>query len=350
MEWIAEIDTLIFSGGGVRGIVFVGALEELQQQYPGVLSQLKHVAGTSIGAIMALLLACRIELPRIKSLFCSSLWNDLYQEIDLSGLFFHLGMLDSMKTIWPSVVQFLRSPEETFAELKQRTGVNLLVCVTNVDTKRYEYHSAELTPLYEVAKSVVASCALPVIFSPVVIHKRRYVDGGVLNNTPVSDFLHLRRTLILRIVNASPLVGGNGSASANTLEHSHPRILDHLSDIMYAMADFIEDEQMKQIPSEFRNHVLTFSFDRSSGSPTSFTFSLSERQRNEICETGRQTMRTFLKSPNIIVAEILTSFIMNYATVAKVIPSPVQPLVPSEPEPDDGIIMVVGCGEQPQLP
>lgn len=46
MEWIAEIDTLIFSGGGVRGIVFVGALEELQQQYPGVLSQLKHVAGT----------------------------------------------------------------------------------------------------------------------------------------------------------------------------------------------------------------------------------------------------------------------------------------------------------------
>jgi len=205
MEWISEIDTLIFSGGGVRGIVFVGALEELQQQHPGALAQLKHAAGTSIGAIMALLLACRIELPRIKSLFCSSLWNDLYQEIDLSGLFFHLGMLDSMKTIWPSVVQFLASPDETFAELKQRTGINLLVCVTNVDTKRYEYHSAELTPLYEVAKSVVASCALPVIFSPVVIHNKRYVDGGVLNNTPVSDFLHLRRTLILRIVNANPV-------------------------------------------------------------------------------------------------------------------------------------------------
>jgi len=81
---------------------------------------------------------------------------------------------------------------------------------------------------------------------------------------------------------------------------------------MYAMADFIEDEQMKQIPSEFRNHVLTFSFDRNQ--TTSFTFSLSERQRNEICETGRRTMQSFLKSPNIIVAEILTSFIMNYAS------------------------------------
>jgi len=313
MEWVNEIDSLIFSGGGVRGIVFVGALEELQQQYPAVLKQLKNVSGTSIGAILALLLACRIELSRIKMLFCSSLWNALYQEIDLSGLFYHLGMLDSMKAIWPSVVQFLAHPEETFAELKHRTGINLLVCVTNVDTKRYEYHSAELTPLYSVAKSVVASCALPVIFSPVVIHNRRYVDGGVLNNTPVSDFLHLRKTLILRIVNAHPIggggngnnSGGGGSGTTST------RIVDHLSDLLYAMADFIEDEQMKQIPSEFRNHIVPFSFDRQE--LTSYNFSLTERQRHEICETGRKTMHTFLKSPHIIVAEILTSFIMNYA-------------------------------------
>lgn len=52
---IRRIKYLTFQGGGMKGIGFVGALEELEAS--GVLPQIEEVAGTSVGSIVALLVA-----------------------------------------------------------------------------------------------------------------------------------------------------------------------------------------------------------------------------------------------------------------------------------------------------
>ena len=44
---------LVFEGGGVKGIAYVGALEVLDQE--GILKDIKRVAGTSAGAMVAVL-------------------------------------------------------------------------------------------------------------------------------------------------------------------------------------------------------------------------------------------------------------------------------------------------------
>ena len=41
---------LVFEGGGVKGIAYVGALEVLDQE--GILKDIKRVAGTSAGAMV----------------------------------------------------------------------------------------------------------------------------------------------------------------------------------------------------------------------------------------------------------------------------------------------------------
>jgi NTE family protein len=46
---------LVFEGGGVKGIAYVGAMEVLQRK--GVLSGIERVGGTSAGAINATLCA-----------------------------------------------------------------------------------------------------------------------------------------------------------------------------------------------------------------------------------------------------------------------------------------------------
>ncbi len=46
---------LVFEGGGVKGIAYGGALSELESR--NILSHIKRVAGTSAGAITAILLA-----------------------------------------------------------------------------------------------------------------------------------------------------------------------------------------------------------------------------------------------------------------------------------------------------
>ena len=44
---------LVFEGGGVKGIAYVGALEVLDKE--GILKNIKRVAGTSAGAMVAVL-------------------------------------------------------------------------------------------------------------------------------------------------------------------------------------------------------------------------------------------------------------------------------------------------------
>ena len=50
-----QFRNLVFEGGGVKGIAYVGAWEVLQKK--GILKDIKRVGGTSAGAINALLLA-----------------------------------------------------------------------------------------------------------------------------------------------------------------------------------------------------------------------------------------------------------------------------------------------------
>lgn len=44
---------LVFEGGGVKGIAYVGALEKLDEE--GILKDIERVAGTSAGAMLAVL-------------------------------------------------------------------------------------------------------------------------------------------------------------------------------------------------------------------------------------------------------------------------------------------------------
>lgn len=48
---------LVFEGGGVKGIAYAGALEILDKE--GILQNIERVAGTSAGAMMAVLVGLR---------------------------------------------------------------------------------------------------------------------------------------------------------------------------------------------------------------------------------------------------------------------------------------------------
>ena len=57
---------LIFEGGGVKGVAYVGALEALQERK--ILNNVKRVGGTSAGAINAVLIALGFTLKEIEEI------------------------------------------------------------------------------------------------------------------------------------------------------------------------------------------------------------------------------------------------------------------------------------------
>ena len=64
---------LVFEGGGVKGIAYVGALEVLDKE--GILKNIKRVAGTSAGAMVAVLVGLNYTAKEISEI----LWNLNFQ-------------------------------------------------------------------------------------------------------------------------------------------------------------------------------------------------------------------------------------------------------------------------------
>ena len=64
---------LVFEGGGVKGIAYVGALEVLDQE--GILKDINRVAGTSAGAMVAVLVGLGYSAAELRDI----LWNLNFQ-------------------------------------------------------------------------------------------------------------------------------------------------------------------------------------------------------------------------------------------------------------------------------
>jgi len=186
---------LVFEGGGVKGIAYVGALEVLEEKK--VLKDVGRVGGASAGAINAVLLA--LEYTRKEMLdilleldfrnFLDDSWGvlrDVNRLVDKFGWF----KGDYFEEwIQKRIVAKGQPADITFAQLKASGHMGLYLIGTNLSTGYEEVFSAERTPNMDVSKAVRMSMSIPLFFA--AVRSRRgdvYVDGGVLDNYPVKLF------------------------------------------------------------------------------------------------------------------------------------------------------------------
>lgn len=80
------IENIVFEGGGVKGIAYVGAIEAMERN--GMLKDLKRVAGSSAGGITASLLALGFNAEELKNIFINEInFDELMDEpFDLGGI------------------------------------------------------------------------------------------------------------------------------------------------------------------------------------------------------------------------------------------------------------------------
>ena len=186
---------LIFEGGGVKGIAYVGAMQVLKDE--GVFEAIERVGGTSAGAINATLLALGFSVEEQRSIlsqlnfnnFMDDSWGVIRDTDRLinrfgwyKGDFFHDWISKHIKTK-------LGDPNATFTHLKAAKRPDLYVYGTNLSTHFGEVFSIEHTPNIRIADAVRISMSIPLFFAAVRNPRNDvYVDGGVLNNYPVKLF------------------------------------------------------------------------------------------------------------------------------------------------------------------
>ncbi|MFZ5451873.1 MAG: patatin-like phospholipase family protein [Thermodesulfobacteriota bacterium] len=190
---------LVFEGGGVKGIAYVGAMKILAEK--GILSQIERVGGTSAGAINALLLGLNYSLTETEEIlgdldfnnFMDDTWGLIRDSKRLieefgwyQGNFFRdwIGELIRRKT---------GNSEATFAEVNRQKSENgfkdLYFIGTNLSTGFAEVFSYEHTPRKCLADAVRISMSIPLFFAACTSDRGDvYVDGGVMDNYPIKLF------------------------------------------------------------------------------------------------------------------------------------------------------------------
>jgi NTE family protein len=159
---------LVLSGGGVRAIAHIGFIKLLLEH--GVVPT--KVSGTSAGALVSALYAAGYSPKEMLSFF---------EQTPLLKLSLYAinkpGIMDSDK-----YTLFFKKffPDNSFESLK----FPLTVTATNLIEAKLDFFNSG-----ELIKPLIASSALPPIFSPIEIQGNLYSDGGILNNFPIEPLL-----------------------------------------------------------------------------------------------------------------------------------------------------------------
>lgn len=154
------------SGGGAKGFAHLGALKVLEKYglKPDV------IAGTSAGALAGVFYADGYNPDEIAELFSKKEFKEFVElTIPKSGFLKNTGLHSFLKkNLRAKRFEDLQIPFHAVATDWDRACT---VTFSNGD---------------DLVDAVVASCSIPILFTPQVIHGVSYVDGGILKNFPVT--------------------------------------------------------------------------------------------------------------------------------------------------------------------
>ena len=192
----AQFRNLVFEGGGVKGIAYVGAMQVMDQR--GFLKDIKRVGGTSAGAINALLFALGYSISEQRDVLNSTnfkaFMDDSFGVIrDIRRLAtafgWHQGEFFS-QWIGDLVARKLGNAKATFGHLEAVGKPSLYVTGSNLSTGYSEVFSAERHKDMPLVDAVRISMSIPLFFAAVRhgANDDVYVDGGCMRNYPVKIF------------------------------------------------------------------------------------------------------------------------------------------------------------------
>lgn len=192
----AQFRNLIFEGGGVKGIAYVGAMQVLEQR--DILRNIIRVGGTSAGAINALLFALGFDIPSQRKILESTAFKKFMDDSfgfirDIRRLAKSFGWFKGdffSAWIGDLIKEKLGDEKATFKDLKTSKKPDLYMLGTNLSTGYSEVFSIERQPDMPIAKAVRISMSIPLFFAAKRYGPRDdvYVDGGVMLNYPIKLF------------------------------------------------------------------------------------------------------------------------------------------------------------------
>lgn len=188
-------DTLVLSGGGIKGIQMLGALQYSYDKK--ILSDIKAYIGTSVGGIICYLLILGY-MP--KEIIANKLLTKLLGKIrsfDMVSLINGEGVIP-FSEIQQIIEMFTLEKAGKFftmKELEERYGKKLYLCTYNMSTAKECLISVETHPSMPVITALRMTSNLPLIFDRFKYENDYYLDGGLSNMFPIDHGIKIGKKI-----------------------------------------------------------------------------------------------------------------------------------------------------------
>ncbi|GAB2573546.1 patatin-like phospholipase family protein [Gracilibacillus alcaliphilus] len=289
----------VFSGGGVKAFVFIGALEALEEKN----IQFERVAGTSAGALFATFLAAGYTARELKDIFMKvSLeqfldqsylgkvfpflkWLTLYRTMGLyRGNYFEEWLRDKLRA--KGVITFSDLPTNKLKIVAADLTFNQIVIFPD-DLKKH-YHIEK--NYFPIAKAVRSSISIPYFFrpskliNPLTRQKSYLIDGMILSNFPLWIYDQPGQQRVRPIL---------GMQLTDPNQHKQKQAIDNAVDMLKATIETMRHAfDTKYISENIAKEILFFPVD----DLKAIDFQLSNKKKLELIDFGYQRTKSFIKN------------------------------------------------------
>ena len=278
-------DTLVLSGGSVRGFAILGALQNLQER--GYLKTVKYFAGTSIGGVLVYLMAIGFSAVEVLVYVCTNniieklqdQKNGLTDSLLKQGLYNYGVIEETLSTMTMEKLGYIPTLNDVYTKL----GKILVFTTFNLTKQQKEYIHFETHPMLSCLDALHMTCNLPFIFPPLVIGENEYIDGGVIENFPLSAFTDVSVALpryTLGINLSVPKMGYSGSMAEKI--------------IAVVFTPINECERLTMALRVHKKNVKIITID-TGNIGLSMSFALSQSQKMDLFSCGFNSINKALK-------------------------------------------------------
>ena len=199
---MSEYNTLILSGGSIRTICELGAIQYYNDH--DLLNSIDLYVSESASSIIAYLTIIGYSPIEMLNIVCSHpMFTTDIPFIDMISLLKNEGGLsfsplrDLLETLTINKLGML----PTLGKLYQLFKKRFVVSVFDYDSKKLEYLTPETHPDVPCIVAIRMSCGLPFIFKPFKYMGKRYMDPGIVEAIPLGylDNLDLSERRVLAI-------------------------------------------------------------------------------------------------------------------------------------------------------
>jgi NTE family protein len=246
-----DIKHLVFSGGGLAGFAFYGAIKECHQQSLWRLENIQTIYGTSVGTLLAITLALNYDWNTLDDYLIKRPWHNVFKfnlytildTIQRRGIF----NIDVIKEYFLPLFNGKDIPiDVTMLEFYNITKIEIHLFASSINTFELVDISYKTHPQWKVVEAVYSSSAVPVVFSPLFKDQECYCDGALFTNYPLEQSVKNGSNLdeilgICYTADTTELVNVNSDTS----------LLDYIITIIKRFIGMIENKKTHTIAYEF---------------------------------------------------------------------------------------------------